>query len=460
MGNRFRSTVTTVIVTAVAASGLTFAYTRNQYEKWDKLDAVYEHLSAQYVEPVDKTKLVDGALDGMMKALDDPYSVYMNQEESKSFGEVISSSFVGIGAEIEERDGRIVIVSPIKGAPAEKAGLKPNDRIIKLGDTSLIGMKSTEAVKLLRGEKGTKAELTIERPGETDPIQVTVIRDVIPIETVYSNLLDNGIGVIQISSVSETTGAEFAKQLTDLKAKGMKGLVLDLRQNPGGLLDQAVEIGEMLLPAGKTLLKVEDRNGRTQEYRARGSGKNPSIDGLPMVGLIDGGTASAGEILAGALQESAGAKLVGEKTFGKGTAQTIMNLKDGSTVKYTNAKWLTPGGTWIHKTGIAPDIEVALPEYASLPYVSPDKEWKQDSYATEVKSIQVMLAALGFAPGRKDGYFDGKTAEAVKSFQSAQGLQATGAVAGDTLRKMTELLAAQLKQNDPQLQAAVKLLAP
>lgn len=460
MGARWKSTMTTVIVTAVATSGLTFAYTRNHYEKWDKLDAVYQHLEKQYVEPVDKTKLVDGALDGMMKALDDPYSVYMNQEESKSFGEVISSSFVGIGAEVAEQDGRIVVVSPIKGAPAEKAGIKPNDRIVKLGDTSLIGMKSTEAVKLLRGEKGTQAVLTIERPGETEPIQITVTRDVIPIETVYGNLLENGIGVIQITTVSETTAQEFAKQLTELKAKGMKGLVLDLRQNPGGLLNQAVDIAEMLLPAGKTVLRVEDRNGRSEVYQAKGSGSNPSIAGLPMVGLIDGGTASAGEILAGALQESAGAKLVGEKTFGKGTAQTIISLNDGSTVKYTNAKWLTPGGKWIHKTGIAPDVEVSLPEYASLPYVSPDKEWKQDSYATEVKSIQIMLSALGFDPGRKDGYFDGKTAEAVKAFQTAQSLEANGVAGGGTIRKMTELLAAELKKNDPQLQAAVKLLAP
>jgi carboxyl-terminal processing protease len=457
---RIRYAILGALIAALAASALTMAYGTVQSGRWAKLDAVYQLLEKEYVEPVDADKLMNGALQGMMKALDDPYTVYMDQDESKGFEESISSSFVGIGAEVEEQDGKIVIVSPIKGAPAEKAGLKPNDRVLKVGETSLEGMKTTEAVKHLRGEKGTKAELTIERPGEAELLQITIVRDTIPIETVYSEMKDNGIGVIQISKVSEATAKEFAKHLKELQDKGVKGLVLDLRQNPGGLLDVSFEIAQMLLPADKVVLKVEDRNGASKVYRTRGSGSNPSAAGIPMVGLIDGGTASAGEILAGALQESAGVKLVGQKTYGKGTAQAFVALKDGSTVKYTNAKWLTPGDKWINKTGISPDVDVALPEYASLPYVDPDKEWRQDSYATEVKSIQVMLAALGFDTGRADGYFDGRTALSVTAFQKAQGLEPNGIAAGQTVRRMMELLGEELKKNDPQMAAAVKLLTP
>lgn len=454
---RFRYAVVAVLIAALASSGLTFAAVQRQNARWDKLEAVYKILDKQYIDPLNTDKLVDGAVDGMMKSLEDPYTVYMNVEESKGFGESISSSFVGIGAEVEERDGKIVIVSPIKGAPAEKAGLKPNDRIVKVGDTSLEGMKTAEAVKLMRGEKGTKAELTVERPGETELLQITIVRDTIPVETVHAEMKENGIGVIGVSKVSENTAKEFAIHLAELKGQGLKGLVLDLRQNPGGLLDRSLDIAGMLLPKNKVVLKMEGRGGN-RTYLSKGSGSNPDASDIPITVLIDGGTASAGEILAGALQESGGAKLVGEKTYGKGTAQGFDDFPDGSTIKYTNAKWLTPSGKWIHKTGISPDVEVPLPEYASLPYVNPDKEWKQDDFGTEVRSIQIMLAALGFDPGRRDGYFDTGTAAAVTRFQTAQGITADGKANGATVRKMTELLRAELKKNDPQMQAAMKLL--
>ncbi|WP_438448119.1 S41 family peptidase [Gorillibacterium sp. sgz5001074] len=459
MSIRSRSIIPAILVTALVSSGLTLVWAREQDKDWVKLKSVYSMLNKEYVQTVDTTKLMDGAVDGMLKALDDPYTVYMSQEESKGFEESITSSFVGIGAEITELDGHIVIVAPIKNSPAEKAGLKPNDRIVSVGATSLEGMKVSEAVKQVRGEKGTKAELTIERPGESEPLHVTVVRDTIPIETVYGEMKEGQIGYLQITKVSESTAQEFAKQLKTLKDQGMKGLVLDLRQNPGGLLGVSFEIAEMLVPAGKTILQVENRSGKKEIYTSNGSGANPSVAGLPMAALIDEGTASAGEILAGALQESGGAKLVGQKTFGKGTAQAVVELDDGSTVKYTNAKWLTPGGTWIHKTGIKPDVEVKLPEYAGLPLVDPEKEWRKDSFSTDVKSIQMMLEALGYPAGRTDGYFDGKTEAAVLAFQQAQGLEANGVVSGKTTRRMIELLRELIRKSDPQLEAALKVAA-
>lgn len=455
---RTRYVVPGILLTALVSSSLTLAWVRGQDKDWVKLKTVYSTITKEYVEPIEKGKLMDGAVDGMLKALGDPYSVYMNQEESKGFEESISSSFVGIGAEIEELDGKIVIVAPIKNSPAEKAGLKPNDRILKVGDISLEGVKSTEAVKKIRGEKGTKAELIIERPGEPEELRITVIRDTIPLETVYAEMKDNQIGLIQITKVSESTAREFAQHLKELKDKGMKGLVIDLRHNPGGLLGVSFQIAEMLLPADKVVLQVEERSGKKDIFRSTGAGANPDASGLPMVALIDGGTASAGEILAGALQESAGVKLVGQKTFGKGTAQAVMELPDGSTVKYTNAKWLTPGGNWIHKTGIKPDVEVKLPAYADLTYVDPEKVWKLDTFSADVKSIQMMLEALGYAPGRTDGYFDAKTEAAVSAFQKAQGYETNGIATGKTTRRLMELLQEHLRKNDTQLDAALKLL--
>lgn len=461
---RLRYVIPAILLTALVSVTLTYGWTRLQYQSntadadWAKLKAVYQVLNEGYVQPVEKEKLLSGAVNGMMQALDDPYSTYMSPEEAKSFEENISASFVGIGAEIQEVEGKIVVISPIKGSPAEKAGIKPNDRILKVGDTSLEGMKANEAVKVIRGEKGSKAELTVERPGEAEELNITIIRDTIPMETVYGEMKENQIGLIQIAKFSETTATEFAKHLKELKDQGMKGLVIDLRQNPGGLLDVSFEMAEMLVPADKTVLQVEFRDGSKEVYRSKGSGSNPDVSGINVVALVDEGTASAGEILAGALQESAAVKLVGQKTFGKGTAQTVTEFKDGSNIKYTNAKWLTPSGKWIHKTGIEPDVAVKMPDYANLTYIDPEKELKRDTSTPDVKTAQEALTALGYTVERNGGYFDEKTEAAVIAFQKAQGLEATGVVSGQTTRRLMEKVQELIRANDTQLQSAIKLL--
>lgn len=421
---------------------------------FNKLYKAYDTIENGYYQKVDQKKLINGAINGMVQSLGDPYSVYMSNDESKNFHESISSSFEGIGAEVQEKDNHIVIVSPIKGSPAEKAGLKPNDIVLSVNGKSLQGMNTSQAVALIRGKKGTKVLLTIQRPGAEAPVKVSIIRDQIPIQTVYGEMLKDGMAKVQITSFSSNTSKELVTTLNDLQKKGMKGLVLDLRQNPGGLLDQAVNISSLFVPKGKVLFKVEDRNGKIKEYTSQNSG-TPT---LPLVVLIDSGSASASEIFSAAVRESAGVPLVGEKSFGKGTVQTAQDFSDGSNLKFTMAKWLTPDGNWIHKKGIKPDYAVSLPSYASLQIINPDTELKLSSASTNVKTAQKMLKALGYDPGRSDGFFDMKTQQAVKDFQRDHNLKADGSIKGNTTMKLMDLLRQKIQKNDTQLQKALEIL--
>ena len=408
----------------------------------------------EYYKDIDDQKLVNGAIKGMIDGLDDPYSTYMNQEEAKSFNESISSSFEGIGAEIQEQDGKIMVVAPIKGSPAEKAGIKPNDVILSVDGKSIEGLSATEAVLKIRGEKGTKVALSISRAGETKPISITIVRDTIPIETVYSEMLDNGIAKIQVTSFSEHTVKELKTALAEMSKKDMKGLILDLRGNPGGLLDQAVEMASIFVPNGKVVLQVEDRNGKKEVYKSQ----NDGAFALPVVVLIDDGSASASEIVSAAVSESADIPLIGVKSFGKGTVQNAQDFKDGSNLKFTAFKWLTPNGNWIHKKGILPDIEVKLPDYANLPYISPDKKWEQSDSSPEIKVAEKMLKELGYNPGKVDGIFDADTEYALVLFQKDQKLKATGVLSDKTTVKLMQKLRDKILANDTQVKAAVKEL--
>lgn len=344
-----------VLITAVVASALTLFITGNSSilgqksastgdSKFDKLNKAYEQIKSDYYQKTDDDKLVDGAIKGMIQSLDDPYSTYMDQEQAKSFDETISASFEGIGAQVEEKDGEILIVSPIKGSPAEKAGIKPRDQIIKVNGKSVKGMNVNEAVALIRGKKGTKVKLELNRAGVGN-IDLSIKRDTIPVETVYSEMKDNNIGEIQITSFSETTAKELTDAIDSLEKKGAKGYILDLRGNPGGLMEQAITMSNLFIDKGKNIMQVEYKNGSKEVMKAEKERKVTK----PTVVLVNDGTASAAEIMAAALHESSNVPLIGETTFGKGTVQTAKEYDDGSTVKLTVAKWLTADGEWIHK---------------------------------------------------------------------------------------------------------------
>ncbi|MFK2824131.1 S41 family peptidase [Bacillus sp. B190/17] len=423
-------------------------------QEFEKLYEAYDKLQQNYYTDINKDQLVNGAINGMIESLDDPYSDYMDKKEASQFHESISSSFEGIGAEIQEEKGTIKIVSPIKGSPAEKAGLRPNDRIMAVDGKSLQGMSSSEAVLLIRGKKGTKVKLNIQRAGVTEALEVTIVRDEIPIETVYAEINKDKVAHIQITSFSERTAAELKTAIEDMQAKGMESMVIDVRQNPGGLLDQAVEITNMFVPEGKVLFQVEDSTGKREKMVS----DNKKKFTIPVVVLVDGGSASAAEIFAAAMKESAGVPIIGEKTFGKGTVQTAEDFKDGSNMKFTTAKWLTPNGNWIHKKGIEPDQTVKLPAYSHLSYLDPDNELKLDSLSEEVKNAEKMLEALGYSPGKVDGFFDEDTEQAVKEFQKQAAIEQTGVLSGETTVELMNDIREKIQQNDTQKQKAIEIL--
>ncbi|MCR8645001.1 S41 family peptidase [Paenibacillus sp. N1-5-1-14] len=423
-----------------------------------KLSSAYKLIEEQFYTKVDHDKLVDGAINGMLGSLEDPYSVYMDAQEAKKFEEAISSSFQGIGAEVTLEEGKVIVVAPIKGSPAEKAGVHANDVILSVNGEKLDGMTLNQAVMKIRGAKGTQAKLEVVRAGVNTPIPFTIVRDDIDVETVEAAMLDQGIGKIEIHQFSSNTAKRFLDELAKLEKKGLKGLIIDVRNNPGGLVTSVTEILNPFVPKDKALLQVESRDGSVETTHSKGPGKS-----YPVTVLINKGSASASEILAGALQENVGAKLVGETTFGKGTVQMTFGkeLGDGSNMKMTVFKWLTPNGNWIHKKGIAPDFAVEQPSYFKAAPLSKKEALKADTTGDDVKNLQLMLSGLGYTLDRTDGYFSSKTEAIVKQFQQENGLPVTGKVDSPTASKIEKKLieTARKPENDLQLKAAKDELA-
>lgn len=390
-----------------------------------KLGTAIDLIESNYYKDIDRDKLIDGAINGMMEALEDPYSNYMGKETAAQFEESIEGSFTGIGAEVSSVDGNVVVVSPIKGSPADKAGIRAKDTILSVNGESLQGLDLNAAVNKIRGPKGSKAVLQIKRAGSEQPIEYVIIRDDVDLETVSARMEKGGIGVIEISQFSLNTGKRFEEELKKLESQGMKGLLIDVRNNPGGVLSVVIDIAEQFVPKGELIVQVEDKNKKREKHPSNGTAKP-----YPITVLMNKGSASASEILAGALQQSAGATLMGEHTFGKGTVQTSFDRQfgDGSLLKVTIAKWLTPNGTWIHEKGIEPDIKVLQPEYFSVAPIDKKKTYAYDANSTDVKNAQIMLEAIGYKPGRSDGYFDRNTEKAVKNFQAKHKLKADGII--------------------------------
>lgn len=445
-------------VAAAAAADEPGSYRLNA-DELAKLNAVLELIETKYYEDVEREELLDGAVSGMMKALDDPYSVYMEKEVAQHFSESIEGSFTGIGAEVTTEDGKIIVVSPIKGSPAERSGLLAKDVLISVNGVSLNGLSLQEAVAKIRGPKGTKAKIAVQRTGFSEPIQLVLIRDDIDVETVYSTIRPDGIGVIEIRQFSLNTAKRFKEELEKLEGEGLKGLVLDVRNNPGGVLPIVVEISQLMMKEGSTVVQVEYRDGKREKTLAKGG----SQKGYPIAVLTNKGSASASEILAGALQEAAGATVIGEQSFGKGTVQVSYNkaLGDGSLLKMTVAKWLTPSGNWIHQKGITPNQLVEPPDMYTVARMNVNKPLKADTLSEQVRSAQIMLHGLGFEPSREDGYFDEETVDAVKKFQTQHQLPATGEIDAKTAAVLEQAVVKwiQNKENDTQLLEAVKAVS-
>jgi carboxyl-terminal processing protease len=326
-------------------------------ETYDKLKIFAEVLSQlekNYVEPIDSAKLVDGALQGMVNTLD-PHSAYMPPDVYREIQVDTKGEFGGLGIQIGMRENRLTVIAPIDGTPADRAGVKAGDFITQIEGASTTGLTLVDAVNKLRGPKGTKVTLTLQREGQTAPIRVTLTRETIKIQSVKSRMMDDHIGYVRLTQFQEQTAADLKQALKRLLEQGAQALILDLRNNPGGLLTSAVEVSEQFLPKNKLVVSIRGRNGTSEEYRANDD--SPVTD-LPMIILVNAGSASASEIVSGALQDWGRAVLLGTTTFGKGSVQTIIALSDGSGLRLTTAKYYTPKDRSIHGVGIVPDIVV------------------------------------------------------------------------------------------------------
>lgn len=364
-------------------------------EKVAQETEIYDHLKTfshvidlvkkNYVEPVNDKDIVYSAIRGMVESLD-PYSSFLDPDMYKEMQSETKGEFGGIGIEITIKDGFPTVITAIEDTPASKAGLKPGDHIIKIDGKSTKNMGLTQVVRMIRGEKGKPVTLTIMREGFTSPKDFTIVRDIIKVKSVKSRMLEEGYGYIRITQFQERTSEDLRKAIEELKRNSLnlKGIVLDLRNNPGGLLEQAVSVADEFLSEG-LIVSIE---GRKKEGRTSFFAQKEDVYSGPLVVLVNEGSASASEIVAGALKDNRRAIVVGTKTFGKGSVQTIFPLGDGSALKLTTAKYYTPKGKSIQQEGIIPDITVEN----SFSRVKSDEKDKSQKKPEEIEDFQLYMA--------------------------------------------------------------------
>jgi carboxyl-terminal processing protease len=450
------------ILTAIIASALVTALsleagseravnvgtdTRSEFAK---LYSVYDTITSDFYEDVDRDELIESAIDGLVKGLDDPYSEYMDADETGEFQESVTGDFEGIGAEVMQEGNSIVVTSPMKGSPAEDAGIEPGDEIVAVDGESVEGMTANEAVQLIRGEKGSEVELSIVK-GSNDPVDITVTRDTIHVDSVTYEEVDN-VGYVSVNRFQEGTSEEFEEALNTAHDNENDDIIIDFRYNPGGLLNEAVLMINQFVDQGEVALSLEDSNGEQTELLTE-EDKNPNTEDFDDIYiLINEGSASASEVFTGAMMDHFDDVVIaGTQSFGKGVVQQTNDFSDNSMLKYTNTKWLTPDGNWIHDTGITPDIELVNPDYYRVEILNEDDIYSEDQENESVLSIKVALDALGYEVGDINETFDGTLTEAVETFQEDNDLDETGEVTGDTTLALMSELREYIRDNDAQV---------
>ncbi|MBI4846116.1 MAG: S41 family peptidase [Candidatus Omnitrophica bacterium] len=369
------------IVLLTFASSLTASPQHDKDDIYNQIELLSDVITAiehDYVESVTPKNIIYGALKGMLSSLD-PYSQFMDPDMFKELQVETEGHFGGLGIEITIRDNLLTIISPLDGTPAEKAGLKAQDRIVKIEDKITRDMTLSEAVKLMRGPVGTKVTITIMREKEEELKEYTITRDIINIKSIRkSEILGKDIGYIKLTDFSETTKSDMANALQNLEKTGIEGLILDLRNNPGGLLTSSVEIASEFLPTGELVVYTKGREkSQNTEYRATGK---TNFKDIPLIVLINSGSASASEIVAGAIQDHKRGIIVGTKSFGKGSVQTVIPLKDGSALRLTTAVYYTPSGRTINEKGIIPDVVVEFEEKQLIQKAKNEKKEQEDIF--------------------------------------------------------------------------------
>jgi carboxyl-terminal processing protease len=397
------------------------------YEELKTFSEVLTQIQKHYVDEAKVKELVQGAIRGMLSTLD-PHSAYMTPEMYKEIQVETKGEFGGVGIQIGIKDNRLAVIAPIEGTPAQKAGIKSGDFIIKVNDETTKDLTLMEAVQKMRGPKGSKVNLTVQREGAPDPLQFTLIRDTIRIESVRSRVIENTIAYVRLTQFQEQSGKDLNKALKQFKEQKLTGMVLDLRNNPGGLLTAAVEVSEQFVASGKLIVSIKGRDGKKDEYFSRAKDQ---LDDHPMIILVNEGSASASEIVAGAMQDWGRAVVVGTTSFGKGSVQTILPLGDGSGLRLTTAKYYTPKGRSIQSTGITPDIVVKAQQVAAKTAEKDKDKEKEKEKDADVKSVKPKEAPPAAKPDE-------------------QAPKSNGA--------LNEPLGEGSIEDDPQLQKAVELL--
>lgn len=357
-GNNLLKLISVIVATAIVFVLGVFSgiYFNGNNGSDYKLSQIEELINKKYYQDIDEDILKEGTYNGIVSALKDPYSVYMNKKQYKEFQESSEGAYVGIGVQVAPQDGVIKIISVFEGSPAGEAGILSGDVIVNVEGTDYTGEELESAISNIRGEEGTDVTFSVRR--DTVTKEYTLTRKKVIMDTVKGEMLEDNIGYIRVSEFDEHTGEEFNAMLKDLKEKGMKGVILDLRGNPGGLLNVCVDISSNFIEKGKPVLIIKTKDGK----QVAESSKGGDFIGFPVTIIVDGGSASASEVFTGAMKDYNAANIVGEKTFGKGIIQTIFSVGDGSAVKLTTASYVTPKETDIHGVGIEPDTSVIYPE--------------------------------------------------------------------------------------------------
>lgn len=444
-----------LLTTTVAADTFTFrapgADEEQQSKTTEKIEMMMDVIKSDYYKDVKDEDLVNGAIRGMFETLD-PHSTYFSEEEFNDFMSDISGEVVGIGVQIEKKDDGITVVSPIEGTPAYKTGLKTGDKIVSVDGTDITGYTADKAATLIRGKEGTKVKIGVKREGVAGIVYYELVRELIKINPVKYEIKDGNIGLLRITEFNENTSENVAKAVDAFKAKNVKGVIVDLRGNPGGLLDEVIDVCGLLIPKGP-IVKIQVKNEIIETY-------NSELDKAPfkLVVLVNGGSASASEIMAGAIKDSKTGILIGEKTYGKGTVQHTMRVPDGGGAKLTVANYLTPSGFSLDGIGLTPDIEVkGIAANAAADYVpvKGDRSMKVGTIGLDVLGVQQRLSALGYDVKKQDGIFGQLTREAVLQFQKDNNLKQDASIEADDLKILQNKLEQKLTQTDPQLERAM-----
>jgi len=413
-------------------------------------------LKNYYVNDIHDIELLRGAIKGMMESLEDPYSEYFTPEEFKEFTEAASGNFGGIGAVIISKDKFITVVSVLEGSPAEKAGIKPGDRFVEIDGNDITALSSAETSKRLRGEKGSSVKVGIMRKGEQQIRRYEIVRDIIKVNPIESKILGQGIAYLKIAEFNENTVENLDIALENFKKNGVLGVVLDLRNNPGGLLDQAVGVSSRFIGKGP-IVSMVSKEGNSQTFSSH-------FEPYPfkLVVLVNGGSASASEIMAGAVKDRNAGTLVGEKTFGKATVQRTLSLGALGGIKLTVAHYVTPKGININKTGIVPDVIVETNKTSVLKDFVELKGAREVQYGNiglDVLGIQQRLNFLNLLQAKPDGVFGPRTQAAVKTLQKNKGLKVTGIVDANFYKALDEAIVDHLTSGeDIQLRKAIDVL--